>query len=108
MPLEIVTVPCLSDNYAFLIHDAASGETAAVDVPEAAPLAAALEARGWTPDAYPADPSPLGPRAGRRRAQGRPPGRGDRREGRRHRLPPLDLEVAEGDSFTLGNEDGAR
>lgn len=47
MPLELVTVPCLKDNYAFLIHDAASGDTAVVDVPEVAPIAAALAARGW-------------------------------------------------------------
>ena len=30
MPLEIVTVPCLKDNYAFLAHDAATGATAVV------------------------------------------------------------------------------
>ncbi len=47
MPLEIVTVPCLSDNYAFLLHDRASGRTALVDAPEAEPIAAALKARGW-------------------------------------------------------------
>jgi hydroxyacylglutathione hydrolase len=47
MPLEIVTVPCLKDNYAFLLHNAATGETALVDAPEAAPIAAALDQRGW-------------------------------------------------------------
>jgi len=48
MPLDLVTIPCLSDNYAFLIHDAASGDTAVIDVPEAAPILAALHQRGWT------------------------------------------------------------
>lgn len=47
MPLELVTVPCLKDNYAFLVHDAASGRTALVDAPEAAPIRAALAERGW-------------------------------------------------------------
>lgn len=47
MPLDLVTVPCLKDNYAYLVHDAASGATAVVDVPEAAPIEAALAARGW-------------------------------------------------------------
>lgn len=47
MPLEIVTVPCLKDNYAFLAHDAATGATAVVDVPEAAPILTALQKRGW-------------------------------------------------------------
>lgn len=47
MPLEIVTIPCLSDNYAFLLHDDISGETALVDAPEAGPVLAELETRGW-------------------------------------------------------------
>jgi len=48
MPLQIVTVPCLSDNYAFLLHDAGTGATAVVDVPDPAPIQAELAARGWT------------------------------------------------------------
>lgn len=48
MPLELVTVPCLSDNYAFLLHDTESGETALIDVPEAAPILAELHKRGWS------------------------------------------------------------
>lgn len=48
MALEILTVPCLSDNYAFLIHNPDTGETALVDVPEAAPILSALSDRGWT------------------------------------------------------------
>lgn len=47
MVLELVTVPCLKDNYAFLIHDAASQATAVVDVPDAPPILAALNERGW-------------------------------------------------------------
>ena len=45
--IELVTVPCLSDNYAFLVHNADTGQTALVDAPEAAPIQAALDARGW-------------------------------------------------------------
>lgn len=47
MPLEIVTVPCLSDNYAFLLHDAQSGRTALVDAPDPDAITAELTARGW-------------------------------------------------------------
>ena len=47
MPLDLVTVPCLTDNYAYIVHDPASGRTAVVDVPEAGPILAALEARHW-------------------------------------------------------------
>lgn len=47
MPLDLVTIPCLSDNYVFLLHDPASGETACVDAPVAAPILAELHARDW-------------------------------------------------------------
>lgn len=50
MTIDLVTVPCLSDNYAFLVHDRATGGTAVVDVPEAAPILSALSARGWRLD----------------------------------------------------------
>ncbi len=38
---------CLKDNYGVLLHDPASGATAAIDAPEAAPIEAALQATGW-------------------------------------------------------------
>ncbi len=38
---------CLKDNYGVLVHDPASGATAAIDAPEAAPVEAALAASGW-------------------------------------------------------------
>lgn len=50
MPIEIIIVPCLSDNYAYLLRDAATGRIGLVDAPEADPISAALEARGWPLD----------------------------------------------------------
>lgn len=44
--LEIVTVPCRADNYAYLLRDG-SGATAVIDAPEAEPITAALAQRGW-------------------------------------------------------------
>src|SRR5712691_6734657 len=38
---------CLQDNYGVLVHDTASGATAAIDAPEARPVEAALAATGW-------------------------------------------------------------
>ena len=38
---------CLKDNFGVLVHDPASGATAAIDAPEAAPIEAALAASGW-------------------------------------------------------------
>ncbi|PVH29819.1 hydroxyacylglutathione hydrolase [Pararhodobacter oceanensis] len=45
MPIEIIR--CLSDNYAFLIHDPAAGEVTLIDAPEAAPILDVLADRGW-------------------------------------------------------------
>src|SRR5262245_58300226 len=36
-----------SDNFGALIHDPGSGRTASIDAPEAAPIEAALQRRGW-------------------------------------------------------------
>lgn len=38
---------CLKDNYGVLLHDPATGATAAIDAPEAAPVEAALKLKGW-------------------------------------------------------------
>ncbi len=48
MPYEIETIPCLQDNYAFLIGNLETREAAIVDVPDAGPINDALTARGWT------------------------------------------------------------
>ena len=46
--LELVTIPCLKDNYAYLLHDAATGHTTLIDAPDAPPILSALQARNWT------------------------------------------------------------
>nr|WP_272903740.1 hydroxyacylglutathione hydrolase [Xanthobacter agilis] len=48
VPAEIRLVPCLSDNYAVLVHDPATDATAVVDAPDAAAIIAAADAAGWT------------------------------------------------------------
>jgi len=46
MPLEIEIVPCLSDNYAYLVKS--GGQCAVVDPSEPEPVRAALAKKGWT------------------------------------------------------------
>ena len=48
MPLELVAIRCLTDNYAWLLHG--NGRTALIDAPEAAPILAELAARDWSLD----------------------------------------------------------
>jgi len=105
MPFDLITIPCLQDNYAFLLRDHESGAVAVIDVPEAGPIAAELDARGWTltqvwlthhhwdhvdglPDLLAKHPAQvIGAKADA------------------HRLPDLDLAVSEGDTFQLGTMD---
>ena len=104
MPLELVTVPCLTDNYAFLIHDPATGRTAVIDVPEPAPILAALAARGWT----------LGDILITHHHADHIQGVADLREATgatvygaaadARRLPPLDIALAPDASFAVGSE----
>lgn len=46
--VQIRTFLCRSDNIGVLIRDPASGACASIDVPEAEPVLAALDAEGWT------------------------------------------------------------
>jgi len=106
MPFEIVTVPCLKDNYAFLAHDSGSGATAVIDGPEAAPILSELSARGWTlsdillthhhwdhVDGVAELVSATGARTC-----------GNARDA--DRLPPLDHAVAPGSTIAIGDEVG--
>jgi hydroxyacylglutathione hydrolase len=106
MPLEIVTVPCLSDNYAFLLHDAATGATAVVDVPDPAPIQDELARRGWTLTDilithhhwdHIDGVAPLVAATGAK-TWGNANDAG--------RLPPLDHAVPPGETVTIGTEQG--
>lgn len=104
--LEVVRVPVLSDNYAWLVHDAASGETVAVDPGEAGPVLDAAAARGWRigqvwathwhPDHVAGIPEI--------KAQGAVV-TGPAAEAAR--IPTLDRKVAEGDAVLLGGHRAA-
>lgn len=101
-PLTLVTVPCLEDNYAFLVHDESTGATALIDAPEAAPIRAELDRRGWKltdilithhhDDHIQAV------------AELRDGARVIGHAADRHRLPPLDLEVQPGDPLEVCGE----
>ncbi|EDZ47737.1 hydroxyacylglutathione hydrolase [Rhodobacterales bacterium Y4I] len=105
MPLEIITLPCLSDNYAFLIHNPASGETALVDAPEAGAVKAALAERGWGLDWILLTHhhwDHVDGVAELREAYG---AKVIGAEADAHRLPPLDKAVEDGGTFSLMGEE---
>lgn len=101
--LTLVTVPCLQDNYAFLVHDEASGQTALVDAPETGPIRAELDRRGWRLSDILIThhhPDHVGGVAGLRAGARVIGAAADA-----HRLPPLDLAVSPGDRVTVCGEE---
>lgn len=47
MALDVHQFPCLSDNYGFLVRDAASGLAACIDTPDAGAILAEIDKLGW-------------------------------------------------------------
>lgn len=103
-PMSITArpVPILSDNYAWLLRDAASGATAIVDPAEAAPIEAAIDRAGGRLDLillthhhqdHVGATEPIRARYGARVVGAAADA---------HRLPRLDRQLAEGDTIQLG------
>jgi hydroxyacylglutathione hydrolase len=102
VPLIVHQIPCLKDNYGYLVRDSVSGLVASIDTPEVAPINAACAELGWklthvlnTHHHFDHAGGNLelkaqwgltivGPRADR------------------DRIPGIDVEVGEGDVFALG------
>ena len=106
MALTLVTVPCLKDNYAYILRDPETGAVAVVDVPDATPILEALSLRGWPLhqiflthhhsdhiDGVGALVAATGARVIGAAADA-------------HRLPPLDVSLNEGDTISVGSEHG--
>ncbi|MFN5998502.1 MAG: hydroxyacylglutathione hydrolase [Paracoccaceae bacterium] len=104
MPLHLVTVPCIADNYAYLIHDAETGQTAVIDVPEVGPILAALEAHQWRLTdiliTHHHDDHIQGVDALRARTGAMVLGAA----ADAHRLPRLDLALTDSSSFSIGRD----
>jgi hydroxyacylglutathione hydrolase len=100
MPLQVTPLPCLSDNYTWLLR-APDGRFAVCDPGEAAPVAAAVEAGGGRLDTillthhhgdHVAGVAALVQRFGAKVVGAKADA---------HRLPPLDLAVEPGQGFDL-------
>jgi hydroxyacylglutathione hydrolase len=48
VPILIDIFPARTDNYGYLVHDVATGKTAAIDAPDAKAIKEAAARRGWT------------------------------------------------------------
>ena len=103
MAFEIVTIPCLTDNYAYLLIG--DGKAAVIDVPEAAPILAAIANKGvYVTDiliTHHHDDHIQGLGELLRGLDAEPRIVGGKADA--YRLPPLDLAVEDADTLTIGN-----
>ena len=106
MTLDIVTVPCLSDNYAFLARDEATGTVALADAPEAGPIIAALDDRGWGLDTILITHHHGDHIDGVAELVARYGAKTVGAQADAHRLPPLDTTVIDGDTVSIGDVTG--
>ena len=100
--LEIITLPVLSDNYIYVIHDTLSNETAAVDPATASPVLNLLQDKGWKLNTIfntHHHPDHIGGNLELKRQTGC---KIVASEYDRHRIPGIDQCVNEGDAVTLG------
>jgi hydroxyacylglutathione hydrolase len=102
--MQIVPVPAFSDNYLWLVHDDASGDTAVVDPGDAAPVLAEAARRGWTISQVwntHWHPDHTGGNLAIKQATGA------RISGpAKERIPGRDVALNEGDTVRLGNRVG--
>ncbi|HHN67975.1 MAG TPA: hydroxyacylglutathione hydrolase [Thermopetrobacter sp.] len=103
--LRVRLVPCRSDNYAVLLHDEDSGETAVVDTPETEPIAAALEEEGWRLT-HILNTHHHGDHVAGNRALKERHGAtvyGSEYDAKKGRVPGLDVALKDGDGLRLGD-----
>lgn len=99
--MEIVQIPVLKDNYVYLLHDPATGETACVDPSVPGPVLAELQQRKWKLDYI------LNTHHHWDHTDGNLPVKeatGCKIVGYRgdaHRIPGIDIEVEEGEQFSV-------
>ena len=101
--LVIEQIPVLTDNYVYLAHDRDSGATAVIDPAVAPPVLERLEAKGWRLT-HILNTHHHNDHVGGNLALKQATGAqivGHRKDAAR--IPGLDVEVSDGDSFLLGS-----
>ncbi len=106
MALTVTGIPCLSDNYVWLLQDAATGAIAVCDPGEADPAIAAVERLGGRLDLILLTHHHGDHIGGVSALQARFGGKIIGAAADAHRLPKLDQAVRAGDTVTLGSAAG--
>ena len=101
---SIEIIPCLSDNYAYIIRDEQTNKNILVDAPEYAPIEKYLDAKAMSLDFILITHHHSDHIDGINylKSKYQPKIIGAKRD--KHRLPPLDIEVEEGSELSIGSK----
>ena len=105
MSISIKTIPCLSDNYAYLIHNEKTRETALIDAPEDVPIINALETLGWQLDYILLTHHHFDHIGGVETLRQKYGSKVIGNKNDRQRLPKLDIAVTEGEKLQICNQE---
>lgn len=103
MTLSVIIVPCLSDNYAYILRCSETGATALIDAPEAAPILAALDKQDWGLDQILITHHHFDHIDGIEAIKAATGAQVVGAAADAHRLPSLDSAVSDSDTITVGN-----
>ncbi|MXP63661.1 hydroxyacylglutathione hydrolase [Roseomonas sp. M0104] len=106
MAVTVQAVPCLSDNYAWLLRDTASGTVALCDPGEAKPAIEAIEAGGGRCDIILLTHHHADHIDGVEEIRARYGAKVIGADADAHRLPKLDMAVSPGDMVRVGESNG--
>jgi hydroxyacylglutathione hydrolase len=106
MTVTVAAVPCLSDNYAWILRDQATGTVAICDPGEAAPIIAALDAAGGRCDLILLTHHHGDHVNGVEEVRAKYGAKVIGAQADAHRLPALDTAVMPGDTVAIGNTEG--
>eukprot|EP00210_Caulerpa_lentillifera_P000071 g67.t1 len=101
--LEVHRVPCLKDNYAWLLHEPISKLTAVVDPSESSPVITALEQNGYGLDYVLNTHHHWDHTGGNLELKKKYNCTVVGAVADRHRIPGIDIELKEGDQWKFGN-----
>lgn len=102
--MEIIQIAVLEDNYAYLLRDS-SGQTAVVDPSEAGPVIKVLEDRGWSLNYILNTHHHWDHVGGNKELSKRYDAPVVGFAGDAHRVPSLQIQLKDGETFALGNSE---
>lgn len=100
--LVIERVPCLDDNYSWLLHEPSTGATACVDPAEVAPVVEALRKRNWNLTHIINTHHHWDHTGGNEALKARYKATIIGPEADKDRIPGIDVALSDGDEFSLG------